>query len=329
MTPASMKYIHVARPGGPEVLEIAVTGVPRPGPGQVLVKVTAAGLNRLDILQRKGLYPPPPGESEILGVEIAGEIVDIGPEAAGVEAGDRICALVPGGGYAEYALADAAMCLPVPAGVDETGAAALPEACYTVYSNVIDRAGLKPGERLLVHGGSSGIGSIAIQLGRARGAEVYATAGSEEKCAFCRELGASSAVNYSETDFVEALKAAGDGVNVILDMVGGDYLNRNIRLAAPEGRIVLIAAIRGYTTEVDLLSIIRKRLILTGSTLRSRTLAYKRALTADVAREVWPLLATGEIRPVVYRTYPLEQAAEAHRLMESNAHMGKIVLTVT
>ena len=328
MAPASMKTIHVARPGGPEALETAVTGIPRPGPGQVLVKVAAAGLNRLDILQRKGLYPPPPGESEILGVEIAGEVVEAAPGVEQPRPGDRICALIPGGGYAQYALADAAACLPVPADLDLVQAASLPEAAQTVWSNVVERGGLKRGECFLVHGGASGIGSMAIQVARTLGAVVYATAGSDEKCEFCRGLGADLTVNYQSQDFVEVLQAAGDGVDVILDMVGGDYLNRNIRLAAPEARIVMIAAIRGYKAEVDLLSIMRKRLILTGSTLRSRSLDYKRALAARVAEHIWPLLNDGRVKPVVFRTFPLEQAAEAHRLMESHGHMGKIVLTV-
>jgi NADPH2:quinone reductase len=329
-TAQKMKFIEVLSPGGPEVMHIAEGPPPVPAPGQVLIKVAAAGVNRADILQRTGAYPPPPGASAILGLEVAGEIVMVTRDCGILQAGDKVCALLSGGGYAGYVVADAASCLPIPAGLSLIEAASLPEAYFTVWSNVLDRAGLTAGETFLVHGGSSGIGSAAIQLARASGARVFATAGSDEKCRFCLALGADLAFNYRTRDFVTGcLEATGGcGVDVILDMVGGDYLNRNIQAAAEDGRIIMIAGIKGYKTEVDLLAVLRKRVLLTGSTLRSRPAEFKRIIAGKLLTQVWPMLESGVIKPVVYRAFPLDQAADAHRLMESSKHMGKIMLTV-
>lgn len=325
-----MKYVEISRPGGPEVLRLAETTVPEPTAGQVLVKVAAAGVNRLDIFQRMGSYPPPPGAPDTPGIEISGEVVAVADDGGEFKPGDKVCALIAGGGYAEYALADAALCMPIPAGVSEIEAAAIPEAFFTVWSNVFDRAGLKPGEIFLVHGGSSGIGTTAIQLARAFSARVFTTAGTDEKCRFCEELGADLAINYRTQDFVaECLKATDNhGVDVILDMVVGDYLNRNIQAAALEGRIVIISGLKGYKTEVDILSVVRKRLIITGSTLRARSVEFKADIAGELRRQVWPLLESGQVKPVIYQCFPLDQAEAAHRLMESSAHTGKILLTL-
>jgi NADPH2:quinone reductase len=324
-----MKYIHIAAPGGPETLEVRETTTPEPRAGQVLIKVAAAGVNRLDILQRMGAYPPPPGASDIPGVEVAGEIVKIKGKVGTLHVGDRVCALLTGGGYAEYTLADAAACLPIPAGLSAIEAAGIPESFFTVWSNVFDRGGLKSGESFLVHGGSSGIGTTAIQLAHAFGATVFTTVGSEEKRQACLALGADHVINYREQDFVEYCQQATGkrGIHLILDMVGGDYFNRNIRIAAEEGRIVIIAALKGYKVEADLLGIMRKRLTVTGSTLRARPVTFKRRIAARLLQQVWPLLESGQIKPLIYKTFPLAKAADAHRLMETSAHIGKIVLT--
>ncbi len=324
-----MKYIHIAAAGGPEKLELRETAIPEPRAGQVLIKVAAAGVNRLDILQRMGAYPPPAGASDIPGVEVAGEVVKMKGKIDHLKVGDRVCALLTGGGYAEYTLADAGTYLPIPAGLSDIEAAGLPESFFTVWSNVFDRGGLKSGESFLVHGGSSGIGTTAIQLAHAFGATVYTTVGNEDKRRACLTLGADHVINYREQDFVEYCQQATGkrGINLILDMVGGDYFNRNIRIAAEEGRIVIIAALKGYKVEADLLGIMRKRLIVTGSTLRARPVAFKRRIATKLLQQVWPLLASGQIRPLIYKHFPLTEAAEAHRLMESSAHIGKIVLT--
>ena len=324
-----MTAIEIARPGGPEVLHICSRRVPPPGPGEALIKVAAAGVNRPDLVQRRGLYPPPPGASDIPGLEIAGEIVALGKGVRELAVGERVCALVTGGGYAEYCAAAAPLCLPIPLGLSLTEAAALPEACFTVWTNVFDRGGLKAGERFLVHGGAGGIGTAAIQLAREFGASVFATAGGPEKCAFCERLGAS-AIDYNREDFLERVRTltAGQGVDLILDMIGGPYLQRNLDSLAPDGRLVLIAVQGGPKADINLLPVFLKRLSITGSTLRPRSVAEKAAIAAALRERVWPLLEAGRIKPLVHATFPLADAAEAHRLMESGRHVGKIVLTV-
>ena len=328
--PAKMNAVEISAPGGPEVLVPCRRPVPAAQAGEVLIRVTAAGVNRPDLMQREGSYPPPPGASDIPGLEVAGEVVALGAGVESLAVGDRICALVSGGGYAQYCSAPAPQCLAIPEGLDEAQGAALPETFFTVWTNVFDRGALRPGERLLVHGGSSGIGTTAIQLARALGSTVYATAGSEEKCAACRSLGAADAFNYREEDFVARLREAtgGTGVDVILDMVGGDYLARNLKCLVPGGRLVLIALLGGARSEINLAPVMMKRLTLTGSTLRPRSVAEKAAIAAALAERVWPLLAAGRVRPVMHAAFPLEAAADAHRLMESSAHIGKIVLEV-
>ena len=325
-----MKYIHISAPGGPDVLKLREAAIPAPKTGQALIKVTAAGVNRLDILQRMGSYPPPAGASDIPGVEVAGQIVAMRGKAGTLKEGDRVCALLTGGGYAEYAVADAMVCLPVPDGLTEIEAAAIPESFFTVWSNVFDLAGLKSGETFLVHGGSSGIGTTAIQLAKAFGATVFTTVGNDDKCKACLSLGADVAINYQTQDFVEQCRQATNnlGINVILDMVGGDYFNRNIRAAAEEGRIVIISALKGYRVEADLLGIMRKRLIVTGSTLRSRPVLFKRKIAKKLLQQVWPLLNAGRAKPLIYKTFPLQKVAEAHKLMESSMHIGKLILTM-
>lgn len=324
-----MKQIEITTFGGPEVLQPVEAPRPEPGPGQVLIRVHAAGVNRPDLLQRQGKYPPPPGASPIPGLEVAGEVFATGAGVTAPAVGARVCALLTGGGYAEYTMAEAGLCLPVPKGLSLTEAAALPETYFTVWHNVFERGTLQRGETLLVHGGSSGIGTTAIQLAAAFGARVFATAGTPEKCAACRELGAELAIDYRAQDFVAAVAGAtgGRGVEVILDMVAGDYVEKNFAAAAEDGRIVIIAGLHGYKTELNLLPLMRKRLTLTGSTLRNRDLAFKTALAKSLLAEVWPLLESGRVRPVLYRTLPLAEAAEAHRLLEGGAHIGKIVLT--
>lgn len=326
--PETMTAIIIGQPGGPEVLRAQEMTLPEPGPGQVLIKVAAAGVNRPDVLQRQGLYPPPRGASPIPGLEIAGKVVALGPETARFAAGEQVCALVAGGGYSEYCLADEAATLPVPRGMDVIDAAALPETFFTVWINVFERAGLKPGEILLVHGGTSGIGTTAIQLARAFGARVFATARGASKCAVCRELGAERAIDYETEDFVEVVKSetGSHGADVILDMVGGDYIQRNIAAAAEEGRIHQIAFLRGSKVEVDLMRLMLKRVTLTGSTLRARPLDVKARIARALDEKVWPLLESGTVRPVIDSRFPLDEAAGAHARMESNAHIGKIVL---
>lgn len=327
----TMTCIEISEPGGPEVLIPASRPCPRPGPGEVLIRVAAAGVNRPDVFQRKGFYPPPEGASDIPGLEIAGEIVELGTDAGGWQVGDTVCALVSGGGYAEYCTAPALQCLPVPKGLSLVEAAALPETFFTVWTNVFERGRLQPGETLLVHGGSSGIGTTAIQMASRLGSRVMATAGSAEKCAACVRLGAERAVNYHEEDFVAAAKEFGGkagGIDVILDMVGGDYVARNLESLAIEGRLVQIAFLRKSKVELDLQPVMRKRLTLTGSTLRPRSVAEKGAIAQALEAKIWPLVEQGEIRPLIHATFPLARAADAHALMESNAHIGKIILEV-
>lgn len=325
-----MRYIEISQFGGPEVLREARGPIPSIEPDQVLIRVHAAGVNRPDVVQRMGFYPPPPGASPIPGLEVAGEVVEVGVRVSRWKVGDRVCALVAGGGYAEYAAAPAAQCLPVPRGLTLTEAAALPETAFTVWSNVFQRGALRAGEVLLVHGGTSGIGTIAIQLGAARGARVIATAGSEAKCEACRALGAGMAVNYRQTDYVEAVQefSGGKGADMILDMVGGDYIQRNIKAAAADGRIVQIAFLNGAVAQVDFMPVMLKRLVITGSTLRARAAEFKAALASAVEQNVWPLVESGRVKPVIYREFALNEAADAHALMESSEHVGKIMLRV-
>ena len=300
------------------------------GPDDVLIKVAAAGVNRPDVMQRQGRYPPPPGASDIPGLEVAGTIEETGANVRSWRAGDRVCALVSGGGYAEYCAAPAPQCLPIPRGLDFIQAAAIPETTFTVWTNVFERGRLQQGESILVHGGSSGIGTTAIQLARAFGARVFTTAGSAEKCAACEALGAERAINYRETDFVAAIRdlTGGRGVDVILDMVGGTYLQRNIESLALEGRLVHIGQLGGPKGEINLIPVLRQRLTITGSTLRARSVAEKAAIANAVREHVWPLFESGAVRVLVHQTFPLREAAEAHRLMESSAHIGKLVLVV-
>jgi putative PIG3 family NAD(P)H quinone oxidoreductase len=325
-----MIAISIAKPGGPEVLQPSEMPVPAPGHREVVIRVAAAGVNRPDLMQREGKYPPPAGASDIPGLEVSGVIASCGPGATRWHEGDRVCALVSGGGYAEYCVAPDVQCLPVPRATDLVSAAGLPETVFTVWTNVFERGRLRAGESFLVHGGTSGIGTTAIQMTRAFGARVFATAGSDDKCAACERLGAEHAVNYKVQDFSAALTAIteGHGIDVILDMVGAPYFSRNVDLLALDGRLVQIAVLHGAKAEINLVRLLRQRITITGSTLRSRTVEEKGAIAAAVEREVWPLVETGNVRPVVYATFPLEQAAEAHRLMESGSHIGKILLTV-
>jgi putative PIG3 family NAD(P)H quinone oxidoreductase len=326
--PETMAAIEITGPGGPEVLKPVTLAVPRPGPGEVLIRVAAAGVNRPDVIQRQGLYPAPKGASPLPGLEVAGTVVARADDVESPAIGEEVTALLAGGGYAEYATAPYRQCLPVPAGLNMEEAAALPETFFTVWSNVFDRARLQAGEAFLVHGGSSGIGTTAIQLAAAFGAKVFATAGSAEKCARCEALGAR-AINYREEDFVDILKAESPrGADVILDMVGGDYVQRNISAAAPDGRIVFIAFLAGAKMEVNLMPVMLKRLTLTGSTLRAREPAFKGAIAEKLRARVWPLIEAGRIRPVIDSVFPLAEAAKAQARMESSAHVGKIVLSV-
>jgi NADPH2:quinone reductase len=328
--PEYMRVIEIARVGGPEVLIPAERPLPCPSVNQVLIKIAAAGVNRPDVAQRKGLYPPPPGASDIPGLEIAGIIVAVGENINHIKHGDSVCALVTGGGYAEYCLASASLCLPLPEGLSFIQAAALPETFFTVWSNVFDRARLLPGETLLVHGGSSGIGTTAIQLAKAFNAQVIVTAGSDAKCEFCKHLGADAAINYKEQDFVEAVARLTEqkGVNVILDMIGGDYFPRNIKCMTDDARLVQIAVQNGSKSEINLLPILLKRLTITGSTLRARNDAFKAEIAKKLLKNVWPLLSTGIIKPVIHSTFALNDSAKAHELMESSRHIGKIILTI-
>ena len=327
--PKSMTAIEISTPGGPEVLVPADRPVPVAGPGEVLIEVAAAGVNRPDVLQRLGNYPPPPGASDIPGLEIAGTVIALGEGVSDRSLGERVTALVTGGGYAQYCAAPAAQCLPIPEGLSLEEAAALPETFFTVWTNVFDRGQLQPGEAFLVHGGSSGIGTTAIQMARALGARVFATAGSAEKCRACEELGAERAINYRDEDFVAIVKEAtqGHGVDVILDMVGGDYIARNLRALAVEGRLCYIAFLGGSKAEIDFLPLMLKRITLTGSTLRARDVAFKAAIAENLRQKIWPKIEAGEIKPVIAARFALEQAAQAHALMESSQHIGKIVLT--
>ena len=327
-----MRAIEITRPGGPEVLQLAERPDVVAGPGECLIRVAASGINRPDVLQRKGAYPPPPGASDLPGLEVAGEIVAGDAQALaaqGLAVGDKVCALANGGGYAELCAVPVGQCLPVPAGWTMAQAASLPETCFTVWANVFDRAGLQPGETLLIHGGSSGIGVTAIQMARALGARVFVTVGSADKAEACRALGAELAINYREQDFVEEARAAtgGRGVDVILDMVAGDYIGRGVQALAEDGRLALIAVQGGVKSEIDAGLVLRRRLTITGSTLRPRSAAFKAGLARSLRERVWPLIAAGRIQPVIYRELPAVQAAEAHALMESNQHIGKIVLT--
>jgi len=323
----TMRAVEITRPGGPDVLQIAERPVPEPGHGQVVIRVAWAGVNRPDALQRAGSYAPPPDASDLPGLEASGEVAAIGPGVSGIAVGDRVCALLPGGGYAEYVATPAAHCLPVPKALGLKEAACLPETFFTVWSNVFMRGGLKGGERFLVHGGSSGIGTTAIQLGKAFGARVFATAGSEEKCRACVELGAERAINYRDEDFVEVMKAEG-GADLILDMVGGDYIARNVKLLAEDGRLVQIAFLQGPVAELNFAMMMVKRLTLTGSTLRPQSVAAKAAIARELREKVWPLLDSGRIAPVMDSAFPMAEAAAAHARMESSGHIGKIVLEV-
>ncbi|MCH2338499.1 NAD(P)H-quinone oxidoreductase [Pseudomonas sp. NPDC047963] len=330
MSAETMRHIDHRPGGGAECLRMAEGPVPEPGPQDVLVRVAYAGINRPDVFQRSGSYPPPPDASPLLGLEISGEIVALGAEVSGWKVGDQVCALTPGGGYAEYCVAPAEHCLPVPAGLSLLEAAALPETYFTVWSNVFERGRLQPGEAFLVHGGSSGIGLTAIQLAKQFGATVFTTVGSSEKADACRRAGADRVINYHEEDFVDVLKQAtdGNGVDVILDMVGGDYIPRNVKSLAVEGRLVQIAFLKGSRVELDTMPIMRKRLTFTGSTLRPRSREEKADIAKALHDKVWPLLDQGLCHPVIHATFPLDQAAEAHRLMESSKHIGKIMLEV-
>ena len=325
-----MRAIEITAPGGPEVLRVTRRPVPVPAVNEVLIEVVAAGINRPDVLQRKGGYPPPPGASDIPGLEVAGTIVAAGAEVNGWRPGDRVCALVTGGGYAEYVAAPAPQCLPIPRGLTLVEAAGLPETFFTVWVNVFERAGLKDSETLLIQGGSSGIGVTAIQMARAFGHRVFVTAGSADKCAACEKLGASRAINYRTEDFVAVVKAltGGKGVDVILDMVGGDYVPRELACLADDGRLSLIAFLGGTRATIDMTDILRRRLTVTGSTLRARSVEVKGAIAQVLKEQVWPLIDAGKIRPVIYRTFRLEEASAAHALMESSAHVGKIILEV-
>ena len=325
-----MKAIEISRPGGPEVLVPVDRPIPQPGPGEVLIKVAAAGINRPDVFQRAGNYPPPPGASDLPGLEVAGEIVAGDPAAGGFKTGDRVCALVAGGGYAEYCVAPAQQCLPIPSGLTDIEAAGLPETYFTVWSNVFDRGHLAHGETLLVHGGASGIGTTAIQLAVALGHTVYATAGSDERVKAVEALGAARGINYRSQDFVEEIRTftQGRGVDVILDMVAGDYIERDLKCLADDGRVVIIAMLGGPKGTVDFNQVLRRRLTITGSTLRPRPVAFKAAIAKSLRQHVWPLLEQGVIRPVVHATFPLAHAAQAHAMMEAGDNVGKIILTV-
>lgn len=328
--PATMTAIAISRPGGPEVLVPQERPVPQPGEGEILIRVAAAGVNRPDVLQRAGAYPPPKGASDLPGLEVAGEVVGVGPKVARWHIGDKVCALTPGGGYAPYVVTDAGHALPVPAGLDMVQAAAIPETFFTVWHNVFQRGRLTSGETLLIHGGSSGIGTTAIMLAKAFGASVIITAGSPEKCETCRKLGADVAIDYKTEDWATAVKQATDGrgPDVILDMVGGSYIAKNYEVAALEGRIVNIAFLQGSKVEIDFVRLMTKRLSHMGSTLRAQSTQAKAAIAAAVEEHAWPLLAQGRCRPLIHAVFPLAEAAKAHALMESSSHSGKIVLTV-
>ena len=325
--PTSQTSIEITEPGAPEVLQAADRPVPQPAEKEVLIQVAAAGINRPDVFQRMGFYPPPPGVTDIPGLEVSGTVVAIGAGVTSWSVGDKVCALLAGGGYAEYAIAEETLCLPAPDNLPLAHAAALPETCFTVWHNLFQRAELKAGEWLLVHGGSSGIGTTAIQMASAMGVNVIATAGNDEKCAVCEELGATKAVNYNQQDFVAVCQElTGAGVNVVLDMVGGDYVQKNFAACAPKARIVNIAFLRGAKAEVDLMPLMLKQLVLTGSTLRAQPLENKARIAAGVKDQVWPLIASGQFKPIIHSSFPLSEAGKGHALMESNQHIGKIIL---
>jgi NADPH:quinone reductase len=328
--PANMHAVEITMPGKPEVLVECSRPVPQAGADEVLIKVAAAGINRPDVLQRQGNYKPPPGTTDIPGLEVAGEIIALGSEVTQWKIGDNVCALVAGGGYAEYCVAPAVQCLPIPKGLSLLEAASLPETFFTVWSNVFDRAKLSAGETFMVQGGSSGIGTTAIQIARAMGHRVFATAGSDDKCAACEKLGAEKAVNYKTQDFVEEIKklTGGKGVDVILDMVAGDYIPREVQCLADDGRLVLIAFLRGPLAQMDFKDVLMRRLTITGSTLRPRPIAFKGAIAQNLRDKVWPLIEAGKIKPVLHSKFALRDAAKAHALMESSEHIGKIVLTI-
>jgi len=325
-----MIAIEIRQPGEPEVLTPVERPRPSIGPEDVLIKVAAAGVNRPDVMQRQGRYPPPPGASDIPGLEVSGTIDEVGSEVRDLQVGEQVCALISGGGYAEYCAAPAPQCLPIPRGVDLIHAAAIPETTFTVWTNMVERGRLSRGETVLIHGGSSGIGTTAIQIAKALGARVLTTAGSAEKCSACEVLGADRAINYRETDFVTAVREAtgGAGVDVVLDMVGGDYLQRNLESLAMEGRLVQIGQLGGPKAQINMIPVLQRRLTITGSTLRARTVAQKAVLAKAVYENVWPLFESGKLRVLVHETFPLRDAARAHRVMESSAHIGKLVLVV-
>jgi len=328
--PREMQVVEIAAPGGPEQLKVAMRALPQPAAGEVLLRVAAAGVNRPDVMQRQGRYPPPPGASDLPGMEVAGEIVELGAGVSGLALGDKVTSLLPGGGYAAYAVAAAPLCLQVPAGLTMVEAAAIPETYMTVWTNLFERGGCKAGDTVLIHGGTSGIGTTAIQLAVAWGARVFATAGSPHKARFCEHLGAERGIDYRTEDFVAVIRAAtaGYGIDITLDMVAGSYVQRNLDIAAVDGRVVTISMLGGARAEINMSTILPKRLTLTGSTLRPRTVAQKAAVADAVRRNVWPLLAAGRVKPIIHQTFPLAQASEAHRLMESSSHIGKIVLTL-
>ncbi len=326
--PAEMTAVEISTPGGPEVLKAVQRATPRPDEGEILIRVAAAGVNRPDLLQRRGNYPPPPGASDIPGLEVAGTVAALGAGVTGWKVGDRVCALLAGGGYATFAVAPELQCLPIPDGLGIVEAAALPETLFTCWTNLIDGGRLKAGETVLIHGGSSGIGTTGIQLAKALGARVFATAGSTEKCAACRALGADLVIDYKTDDFVKVITAMGKSVDVVLDMVGGDYVRRDIEIMAQGGRHVSIASLGGAEATVPIFRIMQKRLILTGSTLRARSPAEKGAIAARLLETVWPMIAAGHLRPLVHATFPLARAEEAHTALEAGDHIGKIVLTV-
>jgi NADPH2:quinone reductase len=328
--PQNMRAVEISKPGGPEVLRLARRPVPAPKPSEILIKVAAAGVNRPDVLQRSGNYPVPPDASDLPGLEVAGEVAAVGGAAKTYKVGDQVCALVHGGGYAEYCVAPEVQALPVPKGLSPVEAASLPETFFTVWGNVYERGRLAPGESLLVQGGTSGIGVTAIQMAAATGNRVFATAGSDEKCAACVRLGAEKAINYRTQDFAAEIKAAtgGKGVDVILDMVGGDYVPKELKCLADEGRLVFIAFLRGHKAELDINEVMRRRLVVTGSTLRPRPVEFKGYLARNLREKIWPLIEAGKIKAEIFKTFPLELAADAHRLMETSQHIGKLVLTV-
>ncbi len=326
--PEHMQVIEITEAGGPEVLASATRPVPQPRANEVLVQVAAAGINGPDLMQRRGLYPPPKGASDLLGLEIAGTVVALGAEVKAWSVGDQVCALTDGGGYAEFCAVLASHCLPIPTGLSLIEAAGIPESFCAVWSNVFMGVGLTQGETFLVHGGAGGIGTSAIQLAKAFGARVYATDSPAERCAACVQLGADRVIDYQEEDFVEVLRNEAQGANVILDIVGGDYIARNIRAAAPDARLIQLAFNKGSTVEINLMPIMLKRLVYTGSTLRSRPDTFKTEIIRQLKEKVWPLIEAGQIKPLLYKTFPLAQAAETHRLMESATHIGKIMLEI-